>query len=189
MDCNAIVTWEMLLRRAVRLVGGSTSCTAIAVDTSLGSSSVVPCNAPSLLSLVAMAIPDDQIRASFSTGGDIGYHDCNDLPPKPLSELIGYVIYEGLATNSAVFSVHEYDPLAVVTCDRECDESLLSTEELIRRTFVTAAGNKWTMQVYFDTGDAITCDDIEVPTEQLIRAAIFPVGNGTYAWRLIQEVA
>lgn len=186
MICDSVISWETLLRKALRLVEEN-SCASVAVDTTVNGSGSMDCQAPPLLTKFAMAYSDSSLFVQVSTGGEHVVPSCNSIAEIPTETLLGLTMQPGTQDDTFIFLVHDPGTLDALTCDRDCDEEQLSTEEMIRRSFIRPSDSYWALQVVFASGDALACSDVELSTEALIRASLVAVGDGTYAWRIVQE--
>lgn len=184
MDCTSIITWENLFRSSVR--AESAWCATAVVDDGDFINTAVECDdVVPLLTGYAMAIPDEKWLISFSDG-EIAQPTCEELVNIPTETLLNMVLYVsdgGARIIQVVEEISDTDD----GCEHSCTGAELSTDELIRRTFVKVPdlNDTWAIRIIrSEPSDPLDCDLTEITTETLIRASIVERTDGGYAWRI-----
>lgn len=184
MDCTSIITWENLFRSSVR--AESASCATVVVDDGDFINAAITCDeVVPLLTGYAMAIPDEKWLIDFNEG-EITHPTCEELVDIPTETLLNMVLYVsdgGARVIQVVEEISDTDD----GCEHSCTEAELSTDELIRRTFVKVPDldDTWAIRVIrSEPSDPLGCDLTEITTETLIRASIVERTDGGYAWRI-----
>lgn len=186
MDCGATISFDSLLRRVLRFDTGNPQCAAVQIEEGIFNAPL-ECGADGLLTQYGHAITDaNAVRISYTQGGTIEPIDCDGAPPS-LWTLAAQVL--GIADGGGtLIEVRERLPSVEIDCDLDCDDDMhIGTLERVLRSFVKVDGGNtggFAVQVMtVSKTEEMSCDRI-LSLNTLVRMALSPMGDGTYAWRI-----
>lgn len=188
MACGDTITWDTLLRSALRTDGGGPSgCLALAFNTQAISDNAFGCEGPTALTRYAMAVLSGVVQVQPLDGDTPSGITC-DQAEIGVEELVSELVATG-ATLDAVVNVWVADLNATHVCESDCDDAHRPLLELIRGTIVTVGGVRyWRVIIADETpAEALGCDFDGIGMETLLRMTIAKVGENEYAWRYVDE--
>ena len=177
MNCDDTISWDQIVGSVIRLSSTDPLCAAIAIN-EVAVADPQGCEPLPLLTQFALAWDSDAINTAQDPFGNdqLTCADAN-IPLAQMAMSAVYITQEGrtIATSEV-----DDDP----SCDRDCEEVGISTEEMIKRTFVRVDDTYLVQVVTVSDFDPLDCDTNFYGAETLVRAALQPLSDGSYAWRV-----